>query len=58
MQLNMGALEAGRKYSAETFQIQHPFKIERLNKTAGQILVEGNAAAAMGCMFAGVTVVA
>jgi 2-oxoglutarate ferredoxin oxidoreductase subunit alpha len=29
-----------------------------MNATAGQILVEGNAAAAMGCMFAGVTVVA
>ena len=29
-----------------------------MDKTAGQILVEGNAAAAMGCMFAGVTVVA
>ena len=29
-----------------------------MNKTAGQILVEGNDAAAMGCMFAGVTVVA
>ena len=29
-----------------------------MNKTAGQILVEGNAAAAMGCLFAGVTVVA
>ena len=29
-----------------------------MNKTAGQVLVEGNAAAAMGCMFAGVTVVA
>jgi len=58
MQLNMAALEAGRKYASENFQIQHPFRIERMNKTAGQILVEGNAAAAMGCMFAGVTVVA
>jgi 2-oxoglutarate ferredoxin oxidoreductase subunit alpha len=29
-----------------------------MNATAGQVLVEGNAAAAMGCMFAGVTVVA
>jgi 2-oxoglutarate ferredoxin oxidoreductase subunit alpha len=29
-----------------------------MNKTEGQVLVEGNAAAAMGCMFAGVTVVA
>jgi 2-oxoglutarate ferredoxin oxidoreductase subunit alpha len=58
MQLNMAALKAGQKYAAENFQIQHPFRIERMNKTAGQILVEGNAAAAMGCMFAGVTVVA
>ena len=29
-----------------------------MDKTAGMILVEGNAAAALGCMFAGVTVVA
>jgi 2-oxoglutarate ferredoxin oxidoreductase subunit alpha len=58
MQLNMAALEAGKKYAADTFQIRHPHRVERLNKTAGQILVEGNAAAAMGCMFAGVTVVA
>jgi 2-oxoglutarate ferredoxin oxidoreductase subunit alpha len=29
-----------------------------MNKTAGMILVEGNAAAALGCMMAGVTVVA
>ena len=29
-----------------------------MNKTAGKILIEGNAAAALGCMFAGVTVVA
>ena len=58
MQLNMGALEAGHKYAAEQFQIHHPWKIERMSKTQGQILVEGNAASAMGCMFAGVTVVA
>jgi 2-oxoglutarate ferredoxin oxidoreductase subunit alpha len=58
MQLNMAALQAGKKYAEDNFQIDHPYRIERLNKTAGQILVEGNAAAAMGCMFAGVTVVA
>ncbi len=28
-----------------------------MNKTAGMIIVDGNSAAAMGCMFAGVTVV-
>ena len=58
MQLNMAALEAGKKYAADTFELKHPYRVERMNKTQGQILVEGNAAAAMGCMFAGVTVVA
>jgi len=58
MQLNMGALEAGRKFAAEHFEIQHSYRVERMNETAGQILVEGNAASAMGCMLAGVTVVA
>jgi len=58
MQLNMAALEAGKKYAADTFELKHPYRVARMNKTQGQILVEGNAAAAMGCMFAGVTVVA
>jgi len=58
MQLNMAALEGGRKYAADHLEKLDPYRVERLNKTAGQILVEGNAAAAMGCMFAGVTVVA
>jgi 2-oxoglutarate/2-oxoacid ferredoxin oxidoreductase subunit alpha len=58
LQLNVGALEAGRKYAAENLVKQDPYRVERMNKTAGQVLVEGNAAAAMGCMFAGCTVVA
>ena len=58
MQLNMGALEAGAKYAADHLEKLDPYRVARMNKTAGQILVEGNAAAAMGCMFAGVTVVA
>ena len=58
MQLNMAALEAGKKYAADHLTKVDPYRVERLNKTTGQILVEGNAAAAMGCMFAGVTVVA
>jgi 2-oxoglutarate ferredoxin oxidoreductase subunit alpha len=58
MQLNMGALEAGKTWAAEHLPKRCPYVIERMDKTAGQILVEGNAAAAMGCMFAGCTVVA
>ncbi len=56
--LNLAALQAGKQYAAEHLTKRDPYRVERLNKTAGQILIEGNAAAAMGCMFAGVTVVA
>jgi 2-oxoglutarate ferredoxin oxidoreductase subunit alpha len=56
--LNAGALKAGFDYAQATFTKQDPFCIEPMNKTAGKILIEGNAAAAIGCMLAGVTVVA
>jgi 2-oxoglutarate/2-oxoacid ferredoxin oxidoreductase subunit alpha len=56
--LNTGALKAGFDFAEATFTKQDPFYIEKMNETAGKILVEGNAAAAIGCMMAGVTVVA
>jgi 2-oxoglutarate ferredoxin oxidoreductase subunit alpha len=58
MTLNMGALEAGKKYAVDHLKKRDPYRAARMDKTAGKLLVEGNAAAAMGCMFAGVTVVA
>jgi 2-oxoglutarate ferredoxin oxidoreductase subunit alpha len=56
--LNMGALKAGSEYAAQNLPKKDPFSIERLNKTDGMILIEGNTAAALGAMFGGVTVVA
>jgi 2-oxoglutarate ferredoxin oxidoreductase subunit alpha len=56
--LNMGALKAGSDYAAQHLEKRDPFYIERMDKTAGTILIEGNTAAALGAMFAGVTVVA
>jgi 2-oxoglutarate ferredoxin oxidoreductase subunit alpha len=56
--LNAGALKAGWDYAEANLAKQDPFHIERMNETAGKILIEGNAAAAIGCMLAGVTVVA
>jgi len=55
--LNAGALKAGWDYAEANFTKQDPFVIEPMNETAGKILIEGNAAAAIGCMMAGVTVV-
>jgi len=56
--LNAGALKAGWDYAEANFTKQDPYTIEAMNETAGKILIEGNAAAAIGCMMAGVTVVA
>ncbi|MGH9410872.1 MAG: 2-oxoacid:acceptor oxidoreductase subunit alpha, partial [Vicinamibacterales bacterium] len=56
--LNMGALAAGAAYAEEHLPKQDPYEVERMQKTAGMILIEGNSAAALGAMFAGVTVVA
>src|SRR3977135_3876431 len=56
--LNQGALKAGWDYAEANFTKQDPYTIEPMNETAGKILIEGNAAAAIGCMMAGVTVVA
>src|SRR4051812_9788126 len=57
-ELNLGALHAGFAYAEANLVKTDPFAIERTNKTGNMVLVEGNAAAAMGCMMAGVTVVA
>ena len=55
--LNMGAVKAGFDYAASSLQKGDPLRVQPMNKTAGKIIIDGNAAAALGCMFAGVTVV-
>ena len=55
--LNMNAAQAGFDYAAASLTKADPFQIKRSNQTAGKIIIDGNAAAALGCMFAGVTVV-
>src|SRR5436305_2828240 len=56
-ELNTAAVRAGYDYAIATFIKQDPFWVERMNANQGKIIVDGNAAAALGCMFAGVTVV-
>jgi 2-oxoglutarate ferredoxin oxidoreductase subunit alpha len=55
--LNMAAAQAGFDYAAANLKKQDPFRIVRMDKTVGKIIIDGNSAAALGCMFAGVTVV-
>jgi 2-oxoglutarate ferredoxin oxidoreductase subunit alpha len=56
-ELNWGAAQAGFDYAAKTFTKSDPYRVERMNATAGKIIIDGNAACALGAMFAGVTVV-
>jgi 2-oxoglutarate ferredoxin oxidoreductase subunit alpha len=58
VELNLGALKAGYDFAAGRLIKQDPYYVERMDKTTGMILVEGNAAGALGSMMAGVTVVA
>src|ERR1700726_3736414 len=55
--LNLAAAQAGFDYAKANLQKRGVFYIERMNKTAGKIIIDGNSAAALGCMFAGCTVV-
>ena len=55
--LNRKALEAGYTYVVENLEKRDPLQIEPLDQTDGLILIEGNAAAAVGSLMAGVTVV-
>ncbi|HUN88486.1 MAG TPA: 2-oxoacid:acceptor oxidoreductase subunit alpha [Terriglobales bacterium] len=55
--LNVNAAKAGYEFAVANLEKHDPFWIERMDENRGKIIIDGNAAAALGCMFAGVTVV-
>ena len=55
--LNVNAAQTGYDYAVANLEKQDPFWVERMNENQGKIIIDGNAAAALGSMFAGVTVV-
>jgi 2-oxoglutarate ferredoxin oxidoreductase subunit alpha len=55
--LNLSAAKAGFEFAKVSLPKQDRFRIERSNKTAGKIIIDGNSAAALGAVFSGVTVV-
>jgi 2-oxoglutarate/2-oxoacid ferredoxin oxidoreductase subunit alpha len=55
--LNLAAVKAGYEYAAANLQKRDPYFIQRMDKTKGKIIIDGNSAGALGCMFAGVTFV-
>jgi 2-oxoglutarate ferredoxin oxidoreductase subunit alpha len=57
-ELNLNAVRAGYEYAATTLTKHDPYMVEPMKATDGKILIDGNSAAALGALFAGVTVVA
>jgi 2-oxoglutarate ferredoxin oxidoreductase subunit alpha len=54
--LNFAAAQAGFDYATASLTKQDPFHIERMDKNRGKIIIDGNSASALGCVFAGCTV--
>jgi 2-oxoglutarate ferredoxin oxidoreductase subunit alpha len=52
---NLEAIELGYAYAKEHFDCPLDTRIEAMNATDGHILIDGNTAAALGCVYAGAT---
>ena len=55
---NLTALKLGYDYAKEHFQCPLPFYLEKMDTTSDKILIDGNTATALGCVYAGATVAA
>ena len=54
--LNKKALQLGFDYAQSNFSCPASFTTKRIDKTDGYIMIDGNTAAALGCLYAGATV--
>ena len=55
---NLEALLIGHDYAKRHFDCPLPFHLETMNANEGKILIDGNTATALGCVYAGATVAA
>ena len=53
---NLKAMELGYDYAKAQPSCPLPLRLERMDATAGHIVVDGNTMAALGCVYAGATV--
>jgi len=58
VEVNMRAVQVGVAYAREHLPKKDPFKVEKMDKTRDLIMIEGNTAAALGCLYGGCTVAA
>ncbi len=53
---NDTAIALGYNYAKDHFPCPLPIRLERMDETGDKILIDGNTAAGLGCVFAGATV--
>ncbi len=53
---NMKAIEMGARYAAEHFDCPLPIRLEPMDATKECVMITGNQAAGLGCVYAGATV--
>jgi 2-oxoglutarate ferredoxin oxidoreductase subunit alpha len=53
---NLEAIRLGHDYALEHFDCPLPFRVAPMSATGGSIMIDGNTAAALGCLYAGATV--
>ena len=57
-EFNQLALRLGYEYARKHFDCPLPFRLETMDATRDKILIDGNTATALGCLYAGATVAA
>jgi len=58
MESNRKAIQLGYDYAKEHFEHPLPIRLEKMDATKDSILIDGNTATALGCVYAGATVAA
>jgi len=58
MESNRKAIQMGYDHAKKTFACPLPIRLEKMNETEDCILIDGNTATALGCVYAGATVAA
>lgn len=56
VEANMKAIKLGYDHARANFACPLPAHVGRLDRTRGHVMMEGNTAAALGCVYAGATV--
>ncbi|HEY5984127.1 MAG TPA: 2-oxoacid:acceptor oxidoreductase subunit alpha [Anaerolineales bacterium] len=51
--MNLNTVKAGAEWAAANLKKSDPFRVERMSKTDGLIMADGNTAAAIGAIFGG-----